>query len=45
MAVSFLQEGKLPEPLCADKPVKLGAKGVLILGTGDYITAMEVMPQ
>jgi len=45
MAVKFLQEGRIPEPLCEDKPVELGAKGVLIIGTGDYITAMEVMPQ
>jgi len=45
MAVKFLQEGQIPEPLCEDKPVELGAKGVLIIGTGDFITAVEVMPQ
>ena len=45
MAVKFLQEGHIPEPLCDDKPAELGAKGALIIGTGEYITAMEVMPQ
>ena len=45
MAVKFLQEGKLPEPLCEGKPVDLGEKGALIIGTGDFITALEVMPQ
>jgi 3-oxoacyl-[acyl-carrier-protein] synthase-1/3-oxoacyl-[acyl-carrier-protein] synthase II len=45
MAVKFLQEGQIPEPLCEDKPGELGPKGALIIGTGDFITAMEVMPQ
>jgi 3-oxoacyl-[acyl-carrier-protein] synthase-1/3-oxoacyl-[acyl-carrier-protein] synthase II len=45
MAVKFLQGSQIPEPLCKDKPVDLGAKGALIIGTGDFITALEVMPQ
>jgi 3-oxoacyl-[acyl-carrier-protein] synthase-1/3-oxoacyl-[acyl-carrier-protein] synthase II len=45
MAVKFLQEGKIPEPLCQDKPTDLSKKGALIIGTGDIITAMEVMRQ
>jgi len=45
LAVKFLQKGQIPEPLCENKPVELGAKGALIIGTGDFITAMEVMPQ
>jgi 3-oxoacyl-(acyl-carrier-protein) synthase len=45
MAVKLLQQGRIPEPLCAGKPAALGTKGALIIGTGDYITAMEVMPQ
>jgi 3-oxoacyl-(acyl-carrier-protein) synthase len=45
MAVKFLQEGRIPEPLCKDKPAALGTKGALIIGTGGFITAMEVMPQ
>ena len=45
MAVKFLQEGRIPRTLCKNKPVELGKKGALIIGTGDFITAMEVMPQ
>ena len=45
MAEQFMREGHIPAPLCGDKPGKLGAKGALILGMGDFITAMEVMPQ
>ena len=45
MAVKFLQEGHVPRLLCDDKPGEFGAKGVLIIGTGDVVTAMEVMPQ
>ena len=44
MAVNFLQKGHIPGPLCKGKPVNLGEKGALIVGTGDFITAMEVMP-
>jgi 3-oxoacyl-[acyl-carrier-protein] synthase-1/3-oxoacyl-[acyl-carrier-protein] synthase II len=45
MAVQFLQDGKIPEALCRDKPVDLtGQKGALIIGTGNFITALEVMP-
>jgi len=45
MAVKFLQEGYIPAPPGADKAGGLGAKGALIIGTGDFITAIEVMPQ
>jgi 3-oxoacyl-[acyl-carrier-protein] synthase-1/3-oxoacyl-[acyl-carrier-protein] synthase II len=44
MAVNFLINHHIPEPFCKDKPVDLGEKGVLIIGTGDVITAVEVMP-
>jgi 3-oxoacyl-[acyl-carrier-protein] synthase-1/3-oxoacyl-[acyl-carrier-protein] synthase II len=45
MAVKFLQEASIPKSLCQDKQVDLSAKGALIIGTGGFITAMEVMPQ
>jgi len=45
MAVKFLQNGKIPEPLSQDGPAELIEKGVLIVGTGEFITAVEVMPQ
>jgi 3-oxoacyl-(acyl-carrier-protein) synthase len=45
MAVWFLQQGRIPGRLCGYKPAALGNRGVLIFGAGDFITAMEVMPQ
>ena len=45
IAINFLQDRKIPGPLRGDKHGELGAKGALILGTGDFITAVEVMPQ
>jgi 3-oxoacyl-[acyl-carrier-protein] synthase-1/3-oxoacyl-[acyl-carrier-protein] synthase II len=45
MAVTFLKEGKIPAALCQGKQMDLGAKGALIIGTGDFITAVEVMLQ
>jgi 3-oxoacyl-[acyl-carrier-protein] synthase I len=45
IAAKILQQGKIPPPLCQDKPAALHKKGALIIGTGDFVTAMEVMPQ
>jgi len=45
MAENFLEGGQIPVALCDNKPGQLGAKGALVIGTGDFITAMEVMPQ
>jgi len=45
MAIKFLQKASIPKSLCRDKQVDLSKKGALIIGTGDYVTAMEVMPQ
>lgn len=45
MAEKFLEGGQIPEALCDNKPGQLGAKGALVIGTGDFVTAMEVMPQ
>ena len=45
MAEKVVMEGQIPEALCDNKPGKLGAKGALIVNTGNFVTAMEVMPQ
>jgi 3-oxoacyl-[acyl-carrier-protein] synthase-1/3-oxoacyl-[acyl-carrier-protein] synthase II len=45
MAARFLQQGRIPGPLCGGRPAALGNRGALIFGTGNFITAMEVMPQ
>jgi 3-oxoacyl-[acyl-carrier-protein] synthase-1/3-oxoacyl-[acyl-carrier-protein] synthase II len=43
MAVNFLQAGQIPRPLCQGRPGSLGSKGALVIGTGTYVTAMEIM--
>jgi 3-oxoacyl-[acyl-carrier-protein] synthase-1/3-oxoacyl-[acyl-carrier-protein] synthase II len=43
MAVTFLQEGKIPARFCQGEPGDLQEKGALIIGTGEFITAVEVM--
>jgi len=45
MAEKFLEQGQIPEALADNRPGHLGPKGALIIGTGDFVTAMEVMPQ
>ena len=44
MAAAFLQAGEIPAAICQGKPGNLQEKGALIIGTGEYITAVEVMP-
>jgi len=43
MAVNILQKGRIPRSLCNGKDVPLGSRGVLVVGMGDYVTAIEVM--
>jgi len=43
MAVDFLRKGNIPSPLCDGSEAVLGIKGVLVIGLGDYFTAIEVM--
>ncbi|QTA80803.1 Putative 3-oxoacyl-[acyl-carrier-protein] synthase, fabF-like [Desulfonema limicola] len=43
MAVSFIEKGEIPEALCKGTKKSLHKKGVLILGFGDFITAVEVI--
>jgi len=45
MAVNFLQDGKIPGPLCNGNAVNLNETGALIVGLGDFITAVEVVSQ
>jgi 3-oxoacyl-[acyl-carrier-protein] synthase-1/3-oxoacyl-[acyl-carrier-protein] synthase II len=45
MAEKLLAGGRIHGPLGDNKPGESGAKGALIIGMGDFVTAMEVMPQ
>jgi len=43
LAVCFAREGKIPEGLCGKKSSSLNGKGILIIGLGKFVTAVEVI--
>jgi len=43
MAAGFLQKGEIPRPLDSGRGRPLDPKGILVVGLGKYITAMEVL--
>lgn len=43
MAVNLLINGQIPASFCIGAPKALGSKGVLVVGLGNCITAIEVM--
>lgn len=44
MAAEWIHRGRLPADLCRGYTRQIGRKGILILGLGKWLTAMEVMP-
>ena len=44
MAAELVHRGTLPADLCSGYSRQMGRKGILILGLGKWLTAMEVMP-
>jgi 3-oxoacyl-(acyl-carrier-protein) synthase len=44
LAVSFAHAGKIPANICCPRATPLRGMGVLILGFGSHITAMEITP-
>ena len=44
LAVLFVRAGEIPGNVCHQRPMRLMGKGVLVLGLGNYVTAMEVSP-
>jgi len=42
LGTRFVEDGEIPGPLCSGHPHLLNGKGVLILGLGGFVTAMEV---
>ncbi|OIP88840.1 MAG: 3-oxoacyl-ACP synthase [Syntrophobacterales bacterium CG23_combo_of_CG06-09_8_20_14_all_48_27] len=44
LAVSFVQAGEIPGNVCHQKAKPLLGLGVLVLGFGSYITAVEILP-
>jgi 3-oxoacyl-[acyl-carrier-protein] synthase-1/3-oxoacyl-[acyl-carrier-protein] synthase II len=45
LAVCFAREGKIPEALSGRKSSCLDGKGILILGLGKFVTAVELITQ
>jgi 3-oxoacyl-(acyl-carrier-protein) synthase len=44
LAVRFVQSGEIPANVCHQDPLPLVGRGVLVLGFGHVITAVEVVP-
>ncbi|MBI4633677.1 MAG: beta-ketoacyl synthase chain length factor [Deltaproteobacteria bacterium] len=44
LAVSFIEAGEIPENICDRRKTPLRGRGVLILGFGHVVTAVEVVP-
>ena len=42
LAVSFVKAGIVPENICLQRPVRLQGRGILVIGFGDYVTAVEI---
>ncbi|MDY6968914.1 MAG: beta-ketoacyl-[acyl-carrier-protein] synthase family protein [Spirochaetota bacterium] len=43
VAIQFIQRGEIPMHLCKNKTLRLGNKGILILGLGNFVTAIKVL--
>jgi 3-oxoacyl-(acyl-carrier-protein) synthase len=44
LAAQFIQNGKIPASLCYGDDYSLNGKGVLIVGFGKFVTAIEIVP-
>lgn len=44
LAVRFVQTGEIPANVCCESPLPLMGRGVLVLGFGQAVTAVEVVP-
>jgi 3-oxoacyl-[acyl-carrier-protein] synthase-1/3-oxoacyl-[acyl-carrier-protein] synthase II len=44
LAVRFVQAGEIPANVCCENPLPLMGRGVLVLGFGQAVTAVEVVP-
>ena len=44
LAAEFIRNGKIPASLCNGDDYPLNGKGILIVGFGKFVTAIEIMP-
>jgi 3-oxoacyl-(acyl-carrier-protein) synthase len=43
LAIRFVEGGELPGGLCGGETIHLGGKGILLIGLGDFVTAIEII--
>jgi 3-oxoacyl-[acyl-carrier-protein] synthase-1/3-oxoacyl-[acyl-carrier-protein] synthase II len=44
LAVAFVKAGVIPGNVCHTSPIPLRGKGVLVMGFGNHVTAVEILP-
>ena len=44
LAVLFVKAGVIPANICRRNPVPLTGRGILVIGFGNYVTAVEIRP-
>jgi 3-oxoacyl-[acyl-carrier-protein] synthase-1/3-oxoacyl-[acyl-carrier-protein] synthase II len=44
LATLWVQSGEIPENVCRRRPLSLGGRGILLLGFGRFVTAVEIIP-
>jgi len=44
LAAEFIRNGKIPASLCDGDDYSLDEKGILIVGFGKFVTAIEITP-
>jgi 3-oxoacyl-[acyl-carrier-protein] synthase-1/3-oxoacyl-[acyl-carrier-protein] synthase II len=44
LAVAFVKAGVMPGSICRTSPIPLRGKGVLVMGFGNHVTAVEIQP-
>jgi hypothetical protein len=44
LAAQCIQQNEIPEQMCGQKISSLSDRGILLLGLGNFVTAVEVMP-
>ncbi len=43
LALQFIESGNIPKSICGNNDITLNDKGILILGLGDFVTAIEAL--
>jgi 3-oxoacyl-[acyl-carrier-protein] synthase-1/3-oxoacyl-[acyl-carrier-protein] synthase II len=44
LAVAFVKAGVIPGNICHSSPIPLRGRGILVMGFGNHVTAVEILP-